>query len=87
MKTFKGYVRNSARLEDCIAEAYCAKEVVLCLVDLEDTTGLHRDIKYNEDTVCRPLSGATMIKPSSNELHLAHFCILQNSNDVTPYLK
>nr|XP_017239583.1 PREDICTED: uncharacterized protein LOC108212368 [Daucus carota subsp. sativus] len=86
MKTFKGYVRNPARPEGCIAEGYCAEEAVQCLVDLEDTTGLHQDTKHNEDIICRPLSGATIIKPNSKELHLAHLCVLQNINDVRPYL-
>ncbi|XP_063946024.1 uncharacterized protein LOC108212368 [Daucus carota subsp. sativus] len=86
MKTFKGYVRNPAHPEGCIAEGYCAEEAVQCLVDLEDTTGLHQDTKHNEDTICRPLSGATMIKPNiafTCSEHMAHLMMRfpQHEND------
>ncbi|VFQ96450.1 unnamed protein product [Cuscuta campestris] len=33
----------------------------------------------------RPLSGATMITPTNNDLHLAHLCFLENCDDVQPY--
>ncbi|VFQ62994.1 unnamed protein product [Cuscuta campestris] len=33
----------------------------------------------------RPLSGATMITPTNNDLHLAHLRFLENCDDVQPY--
>ncbi|VFQ62669.1 unnamed protein product [Cuscuta campestris] len=33
----------------------------------------------------KPLSGATMITPTNNDLHLAHLCFLENCDDVQPY--
>ncbi|XP_074351416.1 uncharacterized protein LOC141690524 [Apium graveolens] len=84
MKTFKGYVRNRAHPEGCIAEAYIAEEAVECLVNFEEpTVGLPGMDKNKEKY--RPLSGATMIKPSIKDLHQAHLCLLQNSNELTPY--
>ncbi|XP_074336466.1 uncharacterized protein LOC141673610 [Apium graveolens] len=86
MKTFKGYVRNRAHPEGCIAEAYIAEEAVECLVNFEKpTVGLPGRDKNKEKY--RPLSGATMIKPSIKDLHQAHLCLLQNSNELTPYFK
>ncbi|XP_074378403.1 uncharacterized protein LOC141719942 [Apium graveolens] len=84
MKTFKGYVQNRAHPEGCIAEAYIAEEAVECLVNFEEpTVGLSGRDKNKEKY--RPLSGATMIKPSIKDLHQAHLCFLQNSNELTPY--
>ncbi|XP_074361828.1 uncharacterized protein LOC141702017 [Apium graveolens] len=48
MKTFKGYIRNRARAEGCIAEAYIAEEAVECLVDNEKVTiGVPKKIASN----------------------------------------
>ena len=87
MKTFKGYVRNPAHPEGCIAEAYVAEEAVECLVNFEEATiGLPRNPRQEQNDG-RPLSGATMIKPINHDLHLAHLCFLQNSNDIRPYFE
>ncbi|XP_074336239.1 uncharacterized protein LOC141673394 [Apium graveolens] len=84
MKPFKGYVRNRAHPEGCIAEAYIAEEAVQWLVNFEEpTVGLPGRDKNKEKY--RHLSGATMIKPSIKDLHQAHLCLLQNSNKLTPY--
>ena len=85
MKAFKGYVRNAAHPEGCIAEAYVAEEAVDCLMNFEEATGLPDNARQEHNA--RPLSGATMIKPSKEDLHLAHLCFLQNSNDIRPYLE
>ncbi|XP_063946792.1 uncharacterized protein LOC135146808 isoform X2 [Daucus carota subsp. sativus] len=87
MKMFKGYVRNPAHPEGCIAEAYVAEEAVECLVNFEEATiGLPRNPRQEQNDG-RPLSGATMIKPINHDLHLAHLCFLQNSNDIRPYFE
>ncbi|XP_074356317.1 uncharacterized protein LOC141696019 [Apium graveolens] len=84
MKTFKGYVRNRVHPEGCIAEAYIAEEAVECLVNFEEpTVGLPGRDKNKEKY--RPLSGAIIIKSSIKDLHQAHLCLLQNSNELTPY--
>nr|XP_017225403.1 PREDICTED: uncharacterized protein LOC108201627 [Daucus carota subsp. sativus] len=86
MKTFKGYIRNRARAEGCIAEAYVAEEAVECLVNHEEATvGLPKNGRHRKDAFCRPLSGASVITPSDNDLHLAHLCVLQNTAAVGPY--
>lgn len=86
MKTFKGYVRNRARAEGCIAEAYIAEEAVECLVNFEErTVGVPKNGRHTKDAICRPLSGATIITPSNTDLHAAHLCLLQNTTAVRPY--
>ncbi|XP_017228608.2 uncharacterized protein LOC108203915 [Daucus carota subsp. sativus] len=85
-QTFKGYIRNRARAEGCIAEAYVAEEAVECLVNHEEATvGLPKNGRHRKDAFCRPLSGASVITPSDNDLHLAHLCVLQNTAAVGPY--
>nr|XP_017228842.1 PREDICTED: uncharacterized protein LOC108204064 [Daucus carota subsp. sativus] len=72
----------------CIAEAYVAEEAVECLVNHEEATvGLPKNGRHRKDVVCRPLSGASVITPSYNDLHLAHLCVLQNTATVRPYFK
>lgn len=86
MKTFKGYVRNMAYPEGCIAESYIAEEAAECLVNFEEATvGLPGRGKNKEKI--RPLSGATMITPSIKDLHQAHLCVLQNCNELSSYFK
>ncbi|XP_074347014.1 uncharacterized protein LOC141685834 [Apium graveolens] len=86
MKIFKGYIRNRARAEGYIAEAYIAEEAVECLINFEESTvRVPENGRCTKDAICRPLSGATMITPSTKDLHLAHLCVLQNSTDVVPY--
>ncbi|KAL8092456.1 hypothetical protein AgCh_034659 [Apium graveolens] len=66
MKAFKGYVRNPAHPEGCIAEAYVAEEAVECLVNFEEAIiGLLQNSMDEIDAMCRPLSGASMLKPNS----------------------
>ena len=88
MKTFKGYIRNRAHAEGCIAEAYIAEEGVECLVDHEEETiGVPKTGRHKKDSTYRPLSGATMVNPSSTDLHLAHLCVLQNTTAIMPYFQ
>ncbi|XP_074347531.1 uncharacterized protein LOC141686391 [Apium graveolens] len=55
LKAFKGYVRNPAHPEGCIAEAYVAEEAVECLVNFEKSTvGVSQNAKYEQNA--RPLS-------------------------------
>ncbi|XP_074378722.1 uncharacterized protein LOC141720273 [Apium graveolens] len=87
MKTFKGYIRNRARAEGCIAEAYIAEEAVECLVNNEEVTiGVPKKGRHIKDSICKPLSGATIITPSCTDLHVAHLCVLQNTTAVRPYI-
>ncbi|XP_074356779.1 uncharacterized protein LOC141696552 [Apium graveolens] len=68
------------------AEVYVAEEAVECLVNFEEATiGFPKKGKDEENGITRPLSGATIIKPSNEDLKHAHICFLQNSNDIRPY--
>ena len=52
MKTFKGYVRNRARAEGCIVEAYITEEAVECLVNSEEATiGVPKNGRCTKDSV------------------------------------
>ncbi|XP_074337456.1 uncharacterized protein LOC141674645 [Apium graveolens] len=80
-QAFKGYVRDPAHPEGCIAEAYVAEEAVECFVNFEEpTVGLPQNSRHEQDAMCRPLSGATMIKLSKEDLHQA-FIQSQLSDD------
>lgn len=86
MKTLKGYVRNRAHLEGCMAEAYVVEEAIECLVKFKEATvGLRGRDNNNEKF--RPLSSATMITPSIKDLQQAHLCLPYNSNELIPYFK
>ena len=87
MKAFKGYVRNPTHPEGCIVEAYVAEEVVECLVNFEEATVGLSENSRQQNEICRPLSGAIMIEPSSEDLHLAHLCFLQKANGMRPYFE
>ncbi|XP_074347298.1 uncharacterized protein LOC141686143 [Apium graveolens] len=88
MKAFKGYVRNPAHLEGCIAEAYVAEEAVECLVNFDEATiGLPENVRHEQNGISRPLSGATIIKPSKEDFeHMASLMIatelLQEDNTI-----
>ena len=53
----------------------------------EATVGLPKNVRHRKDALRRPLSGASVITPSDNDLHLAHLCVLQNTASVRPYFK
>ncbi|XP_074378202.1 uncharacterized protein LOC141719728 [Apium graveolens] len=79
MKAFKGYVRNPAHPEGYITEAYVVEKAVECLVNFEEATiGLPKKGRDEQNGITRPLSGATIIKPSNEDLQLAHICFLEH---------
>ncbi|KAL8154913.1 hypothetical protein AgCh_000317 [Apium graveolens] len=52
MKAFKGYVRNPAHPEGCIAEAYVAEEAVECLVNFDEATiGLPENVRHEQNGI------------------------------------
>ncbi|XP_010484854.1 PREDICTED: uncharacterized protein LOC104763136 [Camelina sativa] len=85
MKTLKTYVKNFARTEACMAEAYLAEEcLAFCLEFLKSTLPIQEAINRNEDVECdehilegRPLQKPVEVTLSSKELHLEE---LQGTN-------
>ncbi|XP_024198467.1 uncharacterized protein LOC112201787 [Rosa chinensis] len=89
MKVFKGWVRCRRHPEGCIAECYIVEEVVeFCaerMLDDATTAGIPESCKSGVRTATTPLSGASMISVYGKELHQAHLCVLQNTEDAMPF--
>ncbi|XP_062029071.1 uncharacterized protein LOC133745094 [Rosa rugosa] len=89
MKVFKGWVRCRRHPEGCIAESYIVEEAVeFCterMLSDASTAGIPESSKPRARNASKPLSGATMISVYGKEMHEAHLCILQNTEDASPY--
>ncbi|CAL8118834.1 unnamed protein product [Prunus armeniaca] len=87
MKVLKGYVQNRTRPEGCIIEWYIAEEAVeFCIEHLSDvsTVGVPSSQKMG---VSKPLSGCTMSIVDRDLLNQAHLYILENMEEVLPYIE
>ncbi|KAL6221919.1 hypothetical protein ACLB2K_005311 [Fragaria x ananassa] len=84
MKVCKGYVRNRARPEGCIAENYIAEEAVEFLAErlLSDKT---IGIPKQRSKDCRRTSGAKISSIYGGEFKQAHLCVLQNTEEFSSY--
>lgn len=94
MKILKGYVRNPARPEGCIAECYLADECMsFCNKNMKTTIEVDYQVGRNQDfdndviLEGRPISGGTSITLSDELLETAHRCVLFNTAIVEPYLE
>ncbi|KAL6202337.1 hypothetical protein ACLB2K_026045 [Fragaria x ananassa] len=84
MKVCKGYVRNRARPEGCIAENYIAEEAVEFLAERllsNKTIGIPK--QRSKD--CRRTSGAKISSIYGGEFKQAHLCVLQNTEEFSSY--
>ncbi|CAL2257854.1 unnamed protein product [Prunus armeniaca] len=87
MKVLKGYVQNRNRPEGCIVERYIAEEAVeFCTKHLSDvsTVGVPSSQKMG---VLKPLSSCTVILVDRDLLNQAHLYVLENMEEVLPYIK
>ncbi|BBN69849.1 hypothetical protein Prudu_1200S000100 [Prunus dulcis] len=83
----KGYVQNRTRPEGCIAERYIAEEAVeFCTQHLSDvsTVGVPSSQKMG---VSKPLSGCTVSVVDQDLLNQAHLYVLENTEEVLPYIE
>ena len=94
MKVLKDYVRNTARLEGCIAESYLADECMkFCSAFLKTTTNVEekedRNTEYESLSILegRPISAARSFQFSDTELKIAHLAVIQNTAMVDPYVE
>ncbi|XP_024005031.1 uncharacterized protein LOC112082164 [Eutrema salsugineum] len=95
MKTLKGYVKNFARPEACMAEGYLAGEcIAFCMEFLQKSVPVQEAINRNEDieadqTVLegRPLLKATEVTLSDKDRDIAHRYILMNTAVMDPYVQ
>ncbi|CAL9012578.1 unnamed protein product [Prunus brigantina] len=82
-----GYVQNRTRPEGCIAERYIAEEAVeFCTEHLSDvsTVGVPSSQKMG---VSKPLSGCTVSVVDRDLLNQAHLYVLENTEEVLPYIE
>ncbi|CAL9018215.1 unnamed protein product, partial [Prunus brigantina] len=87
MKVLKGYVQNRTRSEGCIAERYIAEEAVeFCTEYLSDvsTVGVPSSQKMG---VSKPLSSCTVSVVDRDLLDQAHLYVLENTEEVLPYIE
>ncbi|KAL6204904.1 hypothetical protein ACLB2K_022171 [Fragaria x ananassa] len=92
MKVLKGYVKNRHFPEGCMSEKYIVEEAVEYLevrIHSEGgiTVGIPSTSKAGNYKQSRPLSRPTIISVYGKQMHLAHLCVLQNTEDVQPYIK
>ena len=96
MKVLKGYVWNPNRPKGCIAQCYIAEEAIeFCsefLVDLESvgvpsirnaTTNVGDNGIYDGKTIGR----GTVVEIDDFSWEQAHRYVLQNTEDVQPYIE
>jgi hypothetical protein len=88
MKILKGYVRNRYRPEGSIVEGYIAEEVIdFCTDFLSDTTTIGLPKSLHEGKVeGKGLQGLQVVPVIHAERNQAHFYILQNLEEVLPYV-
>ncbi|TXG69641.1 hypothetical protein EZV62_004576 [Acer yangbiense] len=94
MKVLKGYVRNRARLEGCIAECCLAEECMRFCGGYMNQLGLvgtrqchNKDM--GDETILggRPFTGGVLIVMSNNMLQIAHYYVLYNTVKVKQYFE
>lgn len=94
MKVLKDFVRNTARPEGCIAEAYLAEECVrFCSEFLKKTTSSvekpERNTEFESSSILegRPISAGTCCVLSEKDLAIVHLAVIQNMAIVEPYVE
>ncbi|KAL0556778.1 hypothetical protein IC582_005294 [Cucumis melo] len=90
MKVLKSFVCNRNRPKGCIAEAQvCEEAIQFCLDFLSglNPIGLGSLNSREDKQTNRPLSARTYVCPDMQQLKQAHLHILQNTEEVHPYIE
>ncbi|XP_073157362.1 uncharacterized protein [Henckelia pumila] len=93
MKTLKGYVKNRARPEGCIAECYLAEErMIFCSAYIKKAANIGVRPNRNDDlenglVEGRPISQGKEKILEDHVLQAAHRYVLFNTAEVEPYLQ
>ncbi|KAL0544590.1 hypothetical protein IC582_019707 [Cucumis melo] len=94
MKVLKGYVRNKARPEGCIAACYLADECVdfsnkYFKQSVEVVNSQQRNEEYQNDVILegRPISSGTSVELFDDVLENAHRYVLFNTSEVEPFIE
>ena len=91
MKVIKGHVRNRTSPEGCIAEETIAEETIEFFSAYHksmETIGLPRDkheTDENEDG--KPMSAGKSSQVSADLFQKAHLYIIQNTDEMAPYIE
>ncbi|XP_013645445.1 uncharacterized protein LOC106350049 [Brassica napus] len=93
MKVLKDFVRNPARPEGCIAEAYLAEECVrFCSEFLKKATSYEekpeRKTEFESSSILegRPISAGTDCVLSEKDMNIVHLAVIHNMAIVEPYV-
>ena len=90
MKVLKGYVRNLNRPEGSIVQNYIAEEAIeFCSEYLRDVSAIGLPHNDEDDTFneCRGITSGVIVRVDRELLCKAHRNVLQNSNEVEPYIE
>ncbi|KAL0549601.1 hypothetical protein IC582_014087 [Cucumis melo] len=90
MKVLKTYMRNRNLLEGCTVENYIVEEAIeFCSEFIAEvrSIGLNSSVIKKNSNMDRALSAFSFIRPSKEQLDQAHLYVIQNVNDVLPYVE
>ncbi|KAA0059068.1 transposase [Cucumis melo var. makuwa] len=90
MKVLKTYVGNRNRPEGCMVENYIVEEAIeFCseFIAGVSSIGLNSSVIKKNSNMDRALSASSFIRPSKEQLDQAHLYVIQNVNDVLPYVE
>lgn len=90
MKVMKGYVRNRSRPEGCIAECYIVEEgMEYCSEYLTSVESVGVPSTRNESgvDVGKPISSGRVHTPKQIELEQAHLFVVENTTEISLYIK
>ncbi|KAA0058413.1 transposase [Cucumis melo var. makuwa] len=90
MKVLKTYVRNRNRPEGCMVENYIVEEAIEFyskFIAGVSSIGLNSSVIKKNSNMDRALSASSFIRPNKEQLDEAHLYVIQNVNDVLPYVE
>ncbi|KAK7342752.1 hypothetical protein VNO80_25708 [Phaseolus coccineus] len=90
MKILKGYVKNHYHPEASMIERYIAEESIeFCLkyMSKANPIGLPANSWHHRRSTSKCLHGVNIVRKSRSEVLQAHFYILNNTDEVIPYIE